>query len=243
MAKPFNELRERLLRAGVAPRHARRYIAELSDHLADLTAEAVRAGRGRADAESLALARLGGMDHLADAMIQQRQFQSWCARAPWAMFSLGPLLVLAGAYFVACLFLWCGWKVFLPGVDTPFGGGPRGPIYAFANIYFQAGKFYYFCAPVLVGWGITLVAARLRFRAVWPTLGLVLIALMGASAQIHASRTAVPGGLGHIRMDFFSLGSSAQDIVLRTLHALVILSLTALPWLIWRLQKARSVSA
>ncbi len=29
MEKPFNELRERLLRAGVAPRHVRRYLSEL----------------------------------------------------------------------------------------------------------------------------------------------------------------------------------------------------------------------
>jgi len=33
---PFEELRERLLTAGIAPRHVRRYLAELSDHLDDL---------------------------------------------------------------------------------------------------------------------------------------------------------------------------------------------------------------
>src|SRR5438270_12767670 len=32
MAKPFHELRERLLRAGVPPRHVRRYLTELADH-------------------------------------------------------------------------------------------------------------------------------------------------------------------------------------------------------------------
>ena len=121
MAKPFNELRERLLRAGVAPRHVRRYLTELADHLADLRAEEERAGRSRAEAESAALVRLGGIDDLAKAMIEQRQFQSWCARAPWAMFGLAPLFLLAGAYFVACLYLWSGWKIFLPGADTPFG--------------------------------------------------------------------------------------------------------------------------
>ena len=88
MAKPFNELRERLLRAGVAPRYVRRYLTELTDHLADLRAEEERAGRSRADAEAAALVRLGGMDDLAKAMIEQRQFQSWCVRAPWAMFGL-----------------------------------------------------------------------------------------------------------------------------------------------------------
>ena len=69
MAKPLNELRERLLRAGVAPRHVRRYLTELADHLADLRAEEERAGRSRVDAESAALARLGRMDDLAKAMM------------------------------------------------------------------------------------------------------------------------------------------------------------------------------
>src|SRR5579859_1830609 len=109
-----DELRERLLRAGVAPRHVRRYLAELRDHLADLTAEEERAGHGRAEAESAALVRLGGMDDLAKAMI-----------------GLAPLLYLAGAYFVACFILWSGWKMFLPGADTPFGG-PTSPIPIYA---------------------------------------------------------------------------------------------------------------
>jgi hypothetical protein len=241
MAKPFHELRERLLRAGVAPRHVRRYVTELADHLADLRAEEERAGRSRADAESAALIRLGRLDDLCKAMIEQRQFQSWCVRAPWAMFGLVPLLLLAVAYFAACLYLWCGWNIFKPGADTPFGG-PVGPIYGFANIYFQAGKSYYLSAPILVGWGIGLVAARQRLKALWPTVALVLIAWMGATAQIYASRTAVPRRLGHITMNFFTLGPSVQGISNGLVHALVILSLTVLPWLVWRIRKAHSLS-
>jgi hypothetical protein len=80
MAKPLNDLRERLLRAGVAPRHVRRYLAGLADHLADLRAEEERAGRSQGEAESAALVRLGGTDDLARAMIERRQFQSLCAR-------------------------------------------------------------------------------------------------------------------------------------------------------------------
>jgi hypothetical protein len=159
------------------------------------------------------------------------------------MFGLAPLLFLAGAYFVACLYLWCGWKIFLPGADTPFGGVPTGPIYGLANIYFQAGKFYYYSAPILVGWTLALVAARQRLKAVWPTIGLVLIAWMGATAQIHASRTTVPGGLGHISMNFFTLAPSGQNVSDGLLHALVIFTLAALPYLIWRLQQAFYPSA
>lgn len=236
--KEFNELRERLLQAGVAPRHVRRYLTELADHLADLTAEEERAGRSRAEAESVALTRLGSIDRLAKAMIDQRQFKSWCARAPWAMFGVAPLLFLSAAYFLACLYLWCGWTIFEPGADTPFGT-PVGPMYGFANIYFQAGKFYYTNAPIFVGCAIGLIAARQRLKAVWPAVAAVLIAWMGATAQIQAGRTAVPRGLGHISMSFFGFGPYRHTIP-ELIHAAVIVSFTVLPYLIWRLQKALS---
>lgn len=93
MPKSSDELRERLLRAGVAPRHVRRYLTELADHLADMRAEEELAGRSRAEAECAALIRLGGIDDLAKAMIERPQFQSWCARAPWATFGLAPLFL------------------------------------------------------------------------------------------------------------------------------------------------------
>jgi hypothetical protein len=236
----LNELRERLLRAGVAPRHVRRYMNELGDHLADLRAEEESEGRSPADAESAALVRLGSMDDLARAMVGQRQFQSWCVRAPWAMFSLAPILFLAGSYLIALLILWSGWKIFLPGSDTPFvriDGSSIADVLAI--FYFQVGKWLYFLAPVLVGWGIGLIAARQRLQAVWPFVGLVLIALMGGAARVHAGRTAVPGGLGHIRMDF-AFGPSVQGSVF---HALVIFSVAVLPYIIWRFRKAHFFSA
>ncbi len=160
------------------------------------------------------------------------QFQSWCVRAPWAMFSLAPLFLLAAAYFVACLILWSGWNIFLPGNDTPFVG----PLHGLANCYFQVGRLCYFSAPVLVGWGFGLIAARQNVRAVWPISGLILIALMGGAAQIQASRTAVPGGLGHVSMKF-ALGPSVQGIYEGLLHASVILLFTVFPYLLLRLQR------
>lgn len=238
MAKRFFlELRERLLCAGVTPRHVRRYLAELADHLADLRAEEIRAGRSHEDAESTALFRLGRMDDLAQAMIEQPQFRSWCARAPWAIFSFAPLFLLAGAYLLAGFYLWFGWKVFWPVADTPFGHPNPGPIYGLENLYFQGGKFFYFGAPILVGWCIAFLGARQRIKAIWPTIGSVLLAWMGGTAQIHASRTAVPGGFGHIVMNFFTDYSDGL------FHPLAILMLTLTPYIVWQLQKNRSLSA
>ncbi|MGH9511986.1 MAG: hypothetical protein ACRD2U_07595 [Terriglobales bacterium] len=163
------------------------------------------------------------------------QFQSLCARAPWAIFGVGPLVLLAGAYCAACFILWSGWRIFLPGADTPFGGGPL-PLYSFENLYFQAGRLLYFSAPVLVGWGFAFIAARQRIKLVWPAIGLTLIALIGGTAQVHASRTAVTGGFGHIRLDF-AIPHSVQEISSSMFHPLIILSLTLLPYLISQLAK------
>lgn len=230
MAKSFDELRERLLRAGVAPRHVRRYLSELGDHLSDLKMDERSAGRSPADAEAAALIRLGGMDDLANAMIEKRQFRSWSNRAPWAIFSLGPLLMLAVAYFIALLILWSGWQIFLLGADTPFLR-----IEGFAIFYFGVGKLIYFGAPILVGWIVFLVAARQRFHVLWPIIGTTLVAFVSGAAQVRASRTAIPGGLGHIRM-VFALPGSGEILLGRVVSALIVLSLGMAPYFIWRLR-------
>jgi hypothetical protein len=184
--------------------------------------------------EHIIATQRGEMDQTRGSL----RFHSWCVRAPWAVFGLAPPVLLAGAYLIACLYLWSGWKIFLPGADTPFGVRWTGPPYALQNLYFQFGKFYYFGAPILVGWVIGVIAARQRMKVVWPTVGLVFIALMGGTAEIQASRSRVPAGFGHIRMDFFldffALRSSSQAFYEGIVHALVILLLTVLPWLIWR---------
>ena len=250
MAKRFHELRERLLRAGVAPRHVRRYLTELGDHLADLKAEEERAGRHGEAAESAALARLGGVDELSRAMIEQRQLQSWSARAPWAVFGLGPLLVLAGVWSVALFFLWLGWQHFLPGADTPFGRRPGiHHLLESANVYFQLDRALFFGGPILVGWAMALAAGRQRVKVVWPAAGLFLVALLGSTAQVHAARMGVAGGR-HIGMSFtfahFAMSpvnATASIVPFGWFDALAILSLTAVPYLIWRLHRAHRLLA
>jgi hypothetical protein len=62
MQAQFNQLRNQLLRGGVAPRHVTRYLRELTEHLEDLVAEEKLAGRDCETAETSAWARLGDAD-------------------------------------------------------------------------------------------------------------------------------------------------------------------------------------
>ena len=225
----FHELRERLLRAGIAPRHVRRYLNELADHWKDLAAEETR--NGHADAEARALARLGSLENLAEAMIEQRSLHSWSSRAPWIACWFAPLFALAGSYLLACLILWTGWKLFLPGTETPFV-----PVSGYAVLYFGVGRMLYFAAPVLVGWGIGFMATRQRLRMLWPMAGMGLIAWVGGLAHIHASQAAHSTGGEVVGMSWV-LGNSMQEISTSLLHALMILVLTGLPYCVARLQR------
>ena len=146
-------------------------------------------------------------------MLRQRQLQSWCARAPWAVYAAAPLAALASGYFLACLILWSGWKILLPGTDTPFVH-----VDGFAVYYFGVGRILYYGMPILVGWGIVLLAARQRSGAAWPATGLLLVALIAGTARVHASGPADPGGVGHISMSL-DLGSSLGAVTNSLLHA------------------------
>ncbi len=234
-SKPaFPELRERLLRAGIAPRHVRRYLSELRDHLADLTAEEQSRGLSPAAARTAALARLGTTNTLADAMLAQPNLRSLTARAPWAVFSLTPLLLLAALWLFSLCLLRLGWHLFLPGAITPFGHGPlhfTDP----QNIYFQLNRSLYLGAPILVGWCMVLTAARQRLNALWPILSLTLLALLAATSHVQANRLAVPSGLGHISVDF-ALRPAAQNE-----YALIVFLFALAPYLLWKLQAHRTL--
>ena len=233
-------LEERLLRAGIAPRHVRRYLEELSEHLADLIADEQSGGRDPEEAETAALTRLGTMHDLAAAMIDQRRLRSWSSRAPWAALGVLPVALLGAAYFVACFILWSGWRMFLPSSDTPFIRiGSPGVQASIAIIYFQIGRALYITAPLLVGWWLAVIAARQRLHSLWPFVGWALISLLGGTATVSASQTAVRDGFGHIRMGF-ALGHAAHGVPAGLLRASIILALSVLPYLVWRMQRSDS---
>jgi hypothetical protein len=210
----------------------RRYLTELREHWADLTAEEERAGRNRAEAEALALARLGRVDDLARTMIERAELRSWTARAPWAVLSAGPVMGLVVGWGMALLILWSGWTWFLGGSQTPFV-----PLDGFAIAYFGVGRILYYTAPLLAGWGMILLAGRQRVQAVWPViLGSLIVALLGATGAVDVRPPVVPGDTGDVGIRFFPPTSQFADAAG---HALLLFVLVALPYLVWRLRTSR----
>src|SRR5690242_16251615 len=119
MPPTFDTLSERLLRAGVDPAHVRRYVGELRDHLADLVAEETAAGKP--DPQAAALARLGDVETLAQAMQQRRELRSLSARAPFAVYVLAPaaMVFVCTALAVGLIVAVCNLYRGEPGSLTP----------------------------------------------------------------------------------------------------------------------------
>jgi hypothetical protein len=228
----LHELRERLLRAGVAPRHVRRYLTELREHWADLTAEEERAGRNPAEAATLALTRLGRVDELARTMIERPELRSWTAKAPWAVLGASPVLGLVAGWGIALLILWSGWMWFVQGSRTPFV-----PVHGFAIAYFGVGRMLYYSAPLLSGWGMIVLAGRQRLQTVGPViLGSLAVALLGATGAVDVQAPVVPGDTGNVGIQFFPAARQFPDAAG---HALLLFALIAFPYLVWRWWSSR----
>ena len=152
MQKRLVELRERLLRAGVARRHVGRYLRELADHFADVCAEEEARGKSQTEAATAALARLGSVEELAQAMLVRPELQALSARAPWAVFGVGPVACLVATYGTACAILFSGGASSCRGARRPLSD------LVDRAIDFGIGRLLYWGGPLVVGWCIAMVA-------------------------------------------------------------------------------------
>ena len=96
MAAPdFDGFGKDLLRAGIAPSHAHRAVAELEDHFQDLVEAAVAEGRSREAAEAAAASRLGAMSDVLQAMKARPELRSWAWKWPRVALVVYPLACVA----------------------------------------------------------------------------------------------------------------------------------------------------
>jgi hypothetical protein len=197
MSAVFDPLHERLLRSGVGRRHARRYVAELRDHLDDLVAEEIAAGREPGEARERAMARLGDTDALAQAMTARAEFRAWTARAPAAAYVLAPPLALCfGIALAMCAIVLTvnllrpenSGAAGLPAWTPPLVAGVVGVVNA--------------ALAVLVGWGLALGAVRNRASALWPLIGFVAVAAVGAALQVDVT-LPLAGAPGEVELSGF----------------------------------------
>jgi hypothetical protein len=195
----FDRLTERLLTAGIAPRHVRRYARELSDHYDDLVREEMEAGAGRELAESRARSRLGNDEDLAEAMLARPELRSLAARYPWAVFGLGPILLLAlsvvgAVYLEVWLLDQTGFVFRLFGMQPSLATARKATM-----IYTVYNTLVVFGGPLLFAWLLYWIGARQRMRPAWIVTGVALVCVLGGFQNLVFYDTGCRG-CGHLLM-------------------------------------------
>ena len=225
MPKLFEELRRRLLVAGVAPRHIRRYIAELQDHLADL--------RRDAPSEDAAAARLGDLETLARPMLDRPEFRSWTARAPWLTLVGGPILAMAvasAAWFAVFAAIMLSIKAMNPGRTVEpmwLQNMTQGAIYVLI-----------FVTPNLIGWTLSAEAIRRRVTPFWPLIGLAVFALISGAYDVSVTFPKMEGEHGELQIGF-GWALPFPDSFKFGLRGAINFVLTAGPYLFWLSRRDR----
>jgi hypothetical protein len=188
MPLPFETVRERLLRAGFAPRHVGRYLTELREHLADLTRRERASGLDEKAAADRARSILGTDAQLAQAMIDKGAPRSLAARAPWAVFALSPVLLLVAVLAVNALSMM---NVLQPVRGLSASQMPKG---YFALIEVMSFVVTYLAGALLAA-GCIVIALRQRLATHWVWIGVGLISVLNGLFGFHMNAMAPGGGL------------------------------------------------
>ena len=215
---PFDRVADALLKGGIAPRHVRRYVRELDEHLDDLTAQQRASGYDGEDAALRARAQLGDDAELAQAMLDQPGMRSWPARLPWLVFLLLPPVVSAviglALYTVACLIGAAG----LVTLSTA----------AMAAVQALA-------APAMAAL-LVLLAERQRLKPAWPLSGIALLLLATPLYTAHFAQHTLQLGYGMVVPLRWSTAMRFWPVTLS--HVLVLLPAV---WLTLRNKVAHAV--
>jgi hypothetical protein len=164
MSALFKALEDRLLRGGIAPRHVKRYLRELDEHLSDIAEAQAAAGHDAPTAAARARAALGTDEELADAMLKQRDFRSLSARFPWLVFGVLPVLALSLAM---------PWLILVLIVLKKLSAQAQFP--EIAEMVLFTGNFILVPAIVLL---FVFIARRQHCSLVWPILSTAIILIL-----------------------------------------------------------------
>jgi len=226
---PFDAIAETLLKRGVAPRHVRRYVRELDEHLEDLTAQQRASGYDGEDAASRARARLGDDAELAQAMLDQPGMRSWPARLPWLIFLLlPPVMTAVIGLSLYAVFFYVGYGAMAISTVLPL---PQSALAAFSATAMTGVQI--FAAPAMAA-VLVMLASRQRLKPAWPLLGIALLLLLTPLFSAHSGHAGdFEAGYGLVVPVHWSTAVRFWPVMLS--HVLALLPVA---WLIGRKRAA-----
>ncbi len=198
MRRPqFSALRERLLRAGVAPRAVRRTIAELEDHFDDVRRELEAGGLDPKDARSQAYARMGSEEAIVASTLARPELMSWARRWPAVAFALLPAPAFAASFVGSIAVIACLGHLAHSWLGVGLGRSPG--LQLFSRCF---ALWILWALPTAAAAVCTYAAWRRRISLLWPAVGIVLVGVLGSLTNFGVqwgtatSRTAISAGIG-----------------------------------------------
>lgn len=227
MVQRFEGLKEQLLRAGIAPRHVRRYIAELKDHFADLVREQTEAGSDNARAEFLADQRIGSDEELLQAVLKSPELRSLTSRYPWAVFGVAPVLMLlagvAGAVLLEIALFYFRIASIISPVHPPW-------LQVAIELWNTAVMFGLpFGVAALFAW----LGIRQRVPKYWIALSVALACVFGAGHDVFVRWSDLPHH-SSLNVGFVGPGYTKAMVFARAIRAAINLGICAAAAAIWR---------
>jgi hypothetical protein len=174
----FRNLREALVRKGVAVRYAKRAQIEIECHHRDLVEEALARGELPEEARRSADATIGTDTALIERFASQKELQSWSHRFPFA-YGFAPILcfICLGIALMAAV------AVVLHAVWPH----PRDAhVSASRAMHINVGliALFLWILPVFLAMGFGLLAYRQRISLRWPIVGILLLCSLVALLNV-----------------------------------------------------------
>jgi hypothetical protein len=237
----FDSPGEQLLRSGIAPRHVRRYLRELRDHYDDAVHDQLKNGVSRAAAEAAAAGRLGEPERLVQSALARPELRSTVARYPRLMFGMIPALVWSVVLVLTLL-------VFIEFAELAIStiGYPRmwSMTFAYGAIVFVARVL-----PLILTFGMLVVAFRQRLPSRGPIVGAAIVAILAGTvdiafwraASVAASSLGISSSLLPLLFDSPVTGPVRPMLLAQGLiRAVLMLALAIVPFMCWsRRQKVQ----
>jgi hypothetical protein len=205
-------------------------VAELEAHRRDLLDELRARGLSPEQATLEARARLGSDDALTASVLARPELRSWVHRRPWAAFAVVPVL----SFLVLFAGSVASFVLVIEGMKSVLGSSLQAwaPVRTLTPMLITS---MLWVLPGLAAAPYVWLAASRRVGAKWPVVGVVLIALLGATATMGMEWPAPPA-----RGSFSAgIGFSTDHAIEPLARAGLTLTLALFPLALRRLRDVR----
>ena len=222
----FSELREELLRAGVAPRKIRRAVLEIESHFQQLVDEEVARGSSDHYARSEAHRLLGSNQTLVQHYAARPEFRAWSRRWPAVWFTL----VALAAYLALSISSLAILHTVVEHMSVYLSHVYIAPEVTY-RIDLMARIVFLWLFSWFVAIAFAVLAYRRRVALHWPIAGIVALSILASLINVTVTLTGgpTPGEYGA------GIGFSTRSLPGQMTRAVIIASLVSVPlWLATR---------